>query len=175
MSEARVYNVLFLCTDNSARSILAEVLIEHWGQGRFNGYSAGSVPRGAVHPLALEELERHHLSTSGLRSKSWNEFARPGAPVMDFVFTVCDQAAGEVCPVWPGKPVTAHWGVPDPAAVEGTGAEKIRAFRYAYQALETRIKLFTSLRLEALDRLALQRKVEELGHLRIVPSGEPAQ
>ena len=170
----KTYNVLFLCTGNSARSIMAEALLEHWGKERFRGYSAGSFPKGAVHPLALDLLEKAHLDTSRLRSKSWDEFAKPGAPVMDFVFTVCDQAAGEACPVWPGNPVTAHWGVPDPAAVEGPEAEKIRAFRYAYQALETRIKLFTSLRLEALDRLALERRVEELGHLRIVPSGEPA-
>ena len=168
------YNVLFLCTGNSARSILAEVLIDHWGKGRFKGHSAGSFPKGAVHPMVLDLLEKAHLDTSRLRSKSWEEFAKPSAPVMDFVFTVCDQAAGEVCPVWPGNPVTAHWGVPDPAAVEGPEAEKIRAFRYAYQALETRIKLFTSLRLEALDRLALERKVDEIGHLRIVPSGESA-
>jgi arsenate reductase len=127
-----------------------------------------------VHPLALELLEKAHLDISRLRSKSWDEFAKPGAPVMDFVFTVCDQAAGEACPVWPGNPVTAHWGVPDPAAVEGPEAGKPRAFRSAYQALETRIKLFTALRLEALDRLALERRVGELGHLRIVPSGEPA-
>ena len=171
---AHPFNVLFLCTGNSARSILAEALIDHWGKGRFKGYSAGSFPKGAVHPLALDLLQKAHLDINRLRSKSWDEFAKPGAPVMDFVFTVCDQAAGEVCPVWPGNPVTAHWGVPDPAAVEGTGSEKMRAFRYAYQALESRIKLFTSLKLEALDRLALQRKVEELGHVRIVPSGELA-
>jgi arsenate reductase (thioredoxin) len=175
MTDGRVYNVLFLCTGNSARSILAEALIDHWGKGRFKGYSAGSFPKGVVHPLALDLLAKAHLDTSRLRSKSWDEFAKAGAPVMNFVFTVCDQAAGEVCPVWPGNPVTAHWGVPDPAAVEGPEAEKIRAFRYAYQALETRIKLFTSLRLEVLDRLALQRKVEELSRLRIVPSTEPAQ
>ena len=174
MTDGGSYNVLFLCTGNSARSILAEVLIDHWGKGRFKGHSAGSFPKGAVHPMALDLLEKAHLDTSRLRSKSWEEFAKPSAPVMDFVFTVCDQAAGEVCPVWPGNPVTAHWGVPDPAAVEGPEAEKIRAFRYAYQALETRIKLFTSLRLEALDRLALERKVDEIGHLRIVPSGESA-
>src|SRR5215472_13838559 len=124
MAAERVYNVLVLCTGNSARSILAEVLIEHWGKGRFTGYSAGSLPKGAVHPLALEELERHHLRISRLCSKSWDEFAKPGAPVMDFVFTVCDQAAGEACPVWPGNPVTAHWGVPDPAAIDGTKGEQ---------------------------------------------------
>jgi protein-tyrosine-phosphatase len=170
----RTYNVLFLCTGNSARSIMAEALLDHWGKGGFRAYSAGSFPKGAVHPLALDLLEKAHLDTSGLRSKGWDEFAKPGAPEMDFVFTVCDQAAAEVCPVWPGDPVTAHWGVPDPAAVEGTDDEKNRAFRIAFQALETRIKLFTSLRLEALDRLAIKREVDEIGHLRVVPSGEPA-
>ena len=169
----RIYNVLFLCTGNSARSILAEALLEHWGRGRFKAYSAGSFPKGAVHPLALDLLEKAHLATRRLRSKSWDEFATPGAPEMDFVFTVCDQAASEVCPVWPGNPVTAHWGVPDPAAVEGRQDEKSRAFRYAFQALETRIKLFTSLRLEALDRLAIKRKVDEIGDLRIVTAGDP--
>jgi arsenate reductase len=119
MTDGKIYNVLFLCTGNSARSILAEALIDHWGEGQFKGYSAGSFPKGTVHPLALEILEKLHLRTGGLRSKSWNEFARPGAPGMDFVFTVCDQAAGEVCPVWPGNPVTAHWGVSDPAAAQG--------------------------------------------------------
>ena len=123
----RIYNVLFLCTGNSARSILAEALIDHWGKGRFKSYSAGSFPRGAVHPLAVETLEKLNLRISGLRSKSWNEFVRPGAPVMDFAFTVCDQAADEVYPVWPGNPVTAHWGVPDPATVQGTEAEQRRA------------------------------------------------
>src|SRR5215471_10871197 len=172
MAVERAYRVLFLCTGNSARSILAEILIEHWGKGRFKGYSAGSFPKGAVHPRALELLAKAHLGIGRLHSKSWDEFAKAGAPVMDFVFTVCDQAAGEVCPVWPGNPLTAHWGVPDPAAVEGPDSEKIRAFRYAYQALETRIKLFTSLRLETLDRLALQRKVGELGRLPIVSNGE---
>ena len=172
MTEGEIYNVLFLCTGNSARSILAEALIDHSGDGRFKGYSAGSFPKGTVHPLALDLLEKAHLDTGGLRSKSWDEFAKPGAPVMDFVFTVCDQAAGEACPVWPGNPVTAHWGVPNPAAVEGPEAEKIRAFRYAYQALETRIKLFTSLKLEALDRTAIKRQVDEIGHVRIVESGE---
>ena len=123
MTDGTIYNVLFLCTGNSARSILAEALIDHWGRGRFKGYSAGSFPKGAVHPLAFDVLEKLHLRTDGLRSKSWNEFVRPGAPVMDFAFTVCDQAADEVYPVWPGNPVTAHWGVPDPATVQGTEAE----------------------------------------------------
>jgi arsenate reductase len=171
---AKTYNVLFLCTGNSARSIIAEALLDHWGKGRFKGYSAGSYPKGAVHPRALDLLEKAHLDTSGLRSKSWDEFAKPGAPEMDFVFTVCDQATSEVCPVWPGNPVTAHWGVPDPAAVEGTEAEKNRAFRVAFQALETRTKLFTSLRLDALDRLAIKREVDEIGRLHVVAPGEPA-
>jgi arsenate reductase len=159
----RIYNVLFVCTGNSARSILAETLIDHWGKGRFKGYSAGSFPRGAVHPLALETLEKLHLRTSGLRSKSWGEFARPGAPVMNFVFTVCDQAAGEVCPVWPGNPLTAHWGVPDPATVEGTEAEQRRAFRDAYVVIENRIKLFVALPIEKLDRMAIKRNVDDIG------------
>ena len=162
----RPYNVLFICTGNSARSILAEALIEHWGRGRFRGYSAGSFPKGAVHPLALELLAKRHLPTEGLRSKSWDEFARPGAPVMDFVFTVCDQAAGEVCPVWPGNPVTAHWGVPDPAVVEGSLEERGRAFRAALLALEARIKLFVHLPMEKLDRLALKREADRIGRLR---------
>ena len=159
----RTYNVLFLCTGNSARSILAEVLIEHWGKGRFVGFSAGSFPKGAVHPLALDLLERLHLRTRGLRSKSWDEFARPGAPVMDFVFTVCDQAAGEVCPIWPGNPITAHWGVPDPAAAEGTEAERVEAFRDAYRQLEARIKLFVALPIDKLDRMAIKREVDQIG------------
>ena len=169
----KTYNVLFLCTGNSARSIIAEALLGHWGRGRFKAYSAGSFPRGAVHRLALDLLEKADLDTSGLRSKSWDEFAKSGAPEMDFVFTVCDHAASEVCPVWPGNPVTAHWGVRDPAAVEGTEIERRKAFRDAYLALETRIKLFTSLRLDALDRLAVKRKVDEIGHLRVIASGEP--
>ena len=134
MTDGGIYNVLFLCTGNSARSILAEALIDHWGKGRFKGYSAGSFPKGAVHPLALDVLERLRLPTRGLRSKSWNEFARPGAPVMDFVFTVCDQAAGELCPGWPGNPVTGHWGVPDPAALQGRDGGQRRAFREASSA-----------------------------------------
>jgi arsenate reductase len=174
MAGDRTYNVLFLCTGNSARSILAEALIEHWGKGRFNGYSAGSFPKGAVHPLALEELERHHLPISRLRSKSWNEFARPSAPVMDFVFTVCDQAASEACPVWPGNPMTAHWGAPDPAAVTGPEAHQRKAFRDAYLALENRIKIFVALPVERLDRLAIKREVDAIGRLRLVGAGEPA-
>ena len=151
----KTYNVLFLCTGNSARSIMAEALLEHWGKERFKGYSAGSFPKGAVHPLALQLLDKAHLDTSRLRSKSWNAFAKPGAPVMDFVFTVCDQAAGELCPVWPGHPVTAHWGVPDPAAAPGTEAEQRRAFRDAYVALENRIRLSVALPIDKLDCLAI--------------------
>lgn len=163
MMGGRIYNVLFLCTGNSARSIMAEALLEHWGKERFKGYSAGSFPKGGVHSLALDLLQKAHLDTSGLHSKSWNEFARPGAPVMDFVFTVCDQAAGEVCPVWPGNPMTAHWGVPDPAAVHGTEAEQRRAFRGAYVVLENRIKLFIALPIEKLDRMAIKRNVDDIG------------
>ena len=159
----RIYRVLFLCTGNSARSILAEALLRHWGKGRFEAYSAGSFPKGAVHPLALALIENLHLPTAGLRSKSWDEFARPGAPVMDFVFTVCDQAAGEICPVWPGHPVTAHWGVPDPAAVGGSAAEQQRAFRHVLHLLENRIKLFVALPIDKLDRIMIKRRLDEIG------------
>lgn len=145
-------------------SILAEALVEYWGKGRFKGYSAGSFPRGVVHPLAIALLVKLGLRTAGLRSKSWDEFARPGAPVMDFVFTVCDQAAGEVCR--PGNPVTAHWGVPDPASVGGSEIERRNAFREAFRILETRIKLFTSLPIDKLDRLAIERHVGEIGRRR---------
>jgi protein-tyrosine-phosphatase len=161
------YNILFLCTGNSARSILAEVLMEHWGKGRFRGYSAGSFPKGTVHPMAVDLLERLHLRTTGLRSKSWDEFARPGAPVMDFVFTVCDQAAGEVCPIWPGNPITAHWGVLDPAAVMGSGSQRTQAFRDAYRQLEARIKLFVALPIDKLDRMAIKREADRIGHIDI--------
>ena len=168
MANRRIYNVLFLCTGNSARSILAEALIDHWGKGRFKGYSGGSFPKGAVHPLALDLLEKAHLDTSRPRSKSWDEFAKPGAPVMDFVFTVCDQAAGEVCPVWPGTPVTAHWGVPDPALVRDTEAEQRRAFRDAYVVLEKRIKLLVALPIEKLDHMMIKRNVDEIGRRGLV-------
>lgn len=162
----RVYNVLFLCTGNSARSILAEALLSHWGRGVFRGYSAGSFPKGEVHPLTFSLLRSLDLPTEGLRSKSWSEFAAPDAPAMDFVFTVCDRAAGEVCPVWPGNPVTAHWGVPDPAAAEGTETQRMGAFRDAYRRLDGRIKLFTALPVEKLDRLALKREADKIGRLR---------
>jgi arsenate reductase len=158
-----VYNVLFLCTGNSARSILGEALINHWGKGRFQGFSAGSHPKGQVHPLALEVLRRYHMPTEGLRSKSWEEFSAPGAPPLHFVFTVCDNAAKEVCPVWPGQPMTAHWGIEDPAAVEGSGEVKTRAFQKAFREMDARIKIFTSLRLELLDRMSLQRQLDDIG------------
>ena len=163
---AKVYNVLFLCTGNSARSILAEALIDHWGNGQFKGYSAGSFQKGAVNPLSLKLLDRLDMPTAHLRSKSWDEFAAHGVSAMDFVFTVCDQAAGEVCPIWPGQPVTAHWGIPDPAAVEGSDAAHMLAFSDAYRMLERRIKLFLSLPLASLDRMAMTRKVQEIGRVR---------
>jgi arsenate reductase len=163
----RTFNVLFLCTGNSARSILAECLLRELGKGSFHAFSAGSYPRGDVNPLALRLLREQGFATQDLRSKSWDEFAFAGAPVMDFVFTVCDQAAGEVCPVWPGQPMTAHWGIPDPAAVadDGAGAQML-AFRDAFRMLERRIKLFLALPLASLDRLALQRQVDAIGRLR---------
>jgi arsenate reductase len=160
---SRQYNVLFLCTGNSARSILAEAILNHRGKPSFRAYSAGSHPSGKVRPEALRELERAHVATLGLRSKAWDEFAAPGAPHLDFVFTVCDNAAKEVCPVWPGQPMTAHWGVPDPAAVAGSAAQVERAYRDAFVALERRIGLFLSLPLQKLDALALKREVEKIG------------
>jgi arsenate reductase len=159
----RIYNVLFLCTGNSARSILAEAILNDRGKGRFKAFSAGSHPKGAVHPMALALLERTGLPTDGLRSKAWDEFAQSGAPPLDFVFTVCDNAAGEVCPIWPGHPITAHWGQPDPAAVEGTDLEKADAFREAFRIIGRRIDLFLSLPLTTLDRLALGNKVRAIG------------
>ncbi|HXZ86689.1 MAG TPA: arsenate reductase ArsC [Myxococcota bacterium] len=163
MSDSRIYNVLFLCTGNSARSILAEVILNRLGSGRFRAFSAGSHPRGEVHPGALVLLREHGDDLRGLRSKSWDEFARPGAPIMDFVFTVCDAAAGEACPVWPGQPVTAHWGVEDPAAFVGAPEEQRRAFLRAYQVLERRIELLTLLNVGSLDRLSLRRRLAEIG------------
>jgi len=163
MSEP-TYNVLFLCTGNSARSILAEAIMNNLASGgRFRAYSAGSMPKAHPHPMALELLRKNHLSTEGLRSKPWDEFGEPGAPKLDFVFTVCDQAAAEPCPIWPGQPMTAHWGVPDPAAVEGTDDEKRRAFFDAFLALRRRIELFASLPIPSLDKLALQKRVREIG------------
>jgi arsenate reductase len=164
------YHVLFLCTSNSARSIMAEVLLNYWGKGRFQAYSAGSHPKGEVHPLALDVLRRSHLPTGHLRSKSWDEFAAPDAPRLDFVFTVCDNAAQEVCPVWPGQPMTAHWGINDPAAVQGSDEEKERAFNKAFRELDARIKIFTSFRLESLDRLSLQRQLDAIGRVRREPT-----
>jgi protein-tyrosine-phosphatase len=161
----RSYNVLFLCTGNSARSIIAEALINQWGRGRFRGFSAGSHPQGAVHPIALELLRRMKVPTEGLRSKSWDEVAAPGAAPLDFVFTVCDNAAGEVCPYWPGQPMSAHWGLPDPAAVEGSDTEKWVAFRATFQALDNRIKIFTSLPLASLDRIKLQESLDAIGKM----------
>jgi len=159
----RPFNVLFLCTGNSARSIIAESILRQSGQGRFNAFSAGSHPSGKVNPLALELLRANRLPLDGLRSKNWDEFAKPGAPPLDFVLTVCDNAAGEVCPVWPGQPMTAHWGVADPAGVEGTDDAKRKAFSDACHVLLARIRLFTSLPLSTLDRLSLQNKLREIG------------
>jgi arsenate reductase len=167
MSE--IYNVLFLCTGNSARSILGEALLNHWGRqakgGIFRGFSAGSFPKGTVNPLAIELLQSLHLPTEGLRSKSWSEFATPDAPKMDFVITVCDQAANEVCPIWPGQPITAHWGIPDPAAVTGTIAQRRAAFSDACRRLDVRIKLFVSLPFEKLDRMSLAQEAERIGRV----------
>lgn len=161
-------NVLFLCTGNSARSILAESLMNYWGKGLFKGYSAGSFPKGEVHPLAIDLLSQSGMPTEGMRSKSWNEFAEPNAPRMDYIFTVCDQAAGEVCPVWPGHPITAHWGVADPAAATGTRAEQMLAFRDAFRILEARIRHFLTFRFNELKPDELQRMAVEAG--KVLPS-----
>ena len=158
---SKPYNVLFLCTGNSARSILAEAILNKEGAGRFRAFSAGSFPRGEVHPAALKLLGELGYSTDGFRSKSWDELATPGAQPLDFVFTVCDNAAGEVCPVWPGQPMTAHWGIEDPAAVEGDG--QAQAFRNAYYALQRRIQLFLALPLESIDEMSLQTRLREIG------------
>jgi protein-tyrosine-phosphatase len=162
MAEQKL-NVLFLCTGNSARSIIAEVLLNSIAPARFKAYSAGSNPKGAVNPFALELLEKNRLSIAGLRSKNWDEFAAPGAPGMDFVFTVCDQAAAEVCPVWPGQPMTAHWGLEDPAAAVGSDDEKRRAFFRAYTQLQHRLQIFASLPMDKLDRLGLQKRLDQIG------------
>lgn len=158
-----VYNTLFLCTGNSARSIIAECVLNHLGQGRFNAYSAGSFPKRAVHPYALELLERQGFPTKQLRSKSWNEFAGARAPRLDFVFTVCDKAAGDVCPVWPGQPLTAHWGMPDPAEATGNEAEKRLAFADTLRMLTNRISVLVSLPIHSLDRLSLEKRLREIG------------
>jgi protein-tyrosine-phosphatase len=161
--DGQVFNVLFLCTGNSARSIIAEAILNRLGAGRFRAFSAGSHPKGEVHPLALRLLNNVNHDTSSARSKSWEEFATPDAPRMDFVFTVCDSAAEEACPIWPGQPMTARWGVPDPAAVGGTDAEKHFAFADTYRMLTNRISIFTSLPLASLDRLALKKRLDEIG------------
>lgn len=163
MSHPLVHNVLFICTGNSARSVLAEALLNAMGQGRFRAFSAGSHPKGEVHPLALKTLADHHLSTAGLSSKSWEVFAAADAPVMQFVFTVCDQAAGEVCPVWPGQPVSAHWGMPDPASVDSDLPSQERAFVATLVTLKRRIELLLALPLDSLERLAIQREVRNIG------------
>lgn len=159
----RAYNVLFLCTGNSARSIMAEAILSRFGAGKFNAFSAGSQPKGQVHPHALRLLERFNFKVDNFRSKSWDEFAQTGAPHLDFVFTVCDNAAGEVCPIWPGQPMTAHWGVPDPAAAQGSDAEIAAAFADSYGRLSNRITVFTSLPFTGLDRLALQKRLDDIG------------
>ncbi len=163
MTESRTYNALFICTGNTARSILAEGLMNDLGRGRFRAYSAGSQPKGVVNPFALQTLASWRIPTEGFRSKSWDEFAQPGAPELDFVFTVCDNAAGEVCPFWPGQPMTAHWGVPDPAAVEGTDEEKSKAFLSAAVTLKRRIELMLALPLPSLDKHRIQREIEDIG------------
>lgn len=162
MTGDRIYNVLFLCTGNSARSIMAEAILNRAGAGRFKAYSAGSMPRGDIHPYAADLLRNQNYALAGLRSKSWEEFSAPEAPVMDFVFTVCDGAANETCPVWPGQPMTAHWGVPDPAAAEGSEAEKRFAFADTFRMLNTRIEVFINLPIQRLDKLALQKRLDDI-------------
>jgi arsenate reductase (thioredoxin) len=170
MIEEKPFNVLFLCTGNSARSIMAEAILNKLGKGKFHAYSAGSQPKSAVNPYTIQLLESLGYDTSRFRSKSWNEFAKPGAPALDFVFTVCDNAAGETCPVWPGQPMTAHWGIPDPAEAKCSPAEVALAFKDAYRMLFQRIGIFTALPLRSLDHLSLQNKVREIGQLAKTPS-----
>jgi arsenate reductase (thioredoxin) len=163
MTEAHTYNVLFLCTGNSARSIMAEVLLNRVGRGRFQAFSAGSHPKGDVHPLTLHVLQEFGESTEGVRSKSWDEFSRPDSPSLDFVLTVCSKAAAEQCPIWTGQPMTAHWGIDDPVAAGGSGSDRRSAFWHAYRELHTRIRLFTGLQLERLDRIDIQRALKRIG------------
>lgn len=165
-TEDRPFNVLFLCTHNSARSIMGECIINRLGQGRFKGYSAGSHPRGSVHPYALDLLKQLNYDTSSLRSKSWDEFARPGAPPLDFVFTVCDDAANETCPVWPGQPMSAHWGLPDPSAPRGSESEQHFAFADTHRMLYQRISIFVNLPLASLDKLSLQKRLDDIGRVK---------
>jgi arsenate reductase len=172
MSDRR-YNVLFLCTGNSARSILAESILRKDGAGKFNAFSAGSHPKGVVNPFAIKALTAYGYPTDGFRSKDWDEFARPGAPELDFVFTVCDYAANEPCPVWPGQPMTAHWGIEDPAAVEGTEVEKERAFNLAFRYLKNRASVFTSLPIRSLDKMALGARLREIGQMEGASSPRP--
>jgi protein-tyrosine-phosphatase len=169
----KVFNTLFLCTGNSARSIMAEVILQRWGRGPFQAFSAGSHPRGKIHPMTIEILRRMHHATEGLRSKDWLEFARPDSPPLDFVFTVCDQTAGEVCPAWPGQPMTAHWGVEDPAAFEGSIEKQREVFKRVYLELDARIKIFSSLRIEKLDRLSLQKNLDEIGKVHLAEGEFP--
>lgn len=168
------YNVLFLCTGNSARSIFGECLINRQGKGKFRGFSAGSHPKGEIHPFTLYELKRHNFETERLRSKDLSEFTESDAPHMDFVFTVCDKAAAEVCPIWPGQPMTAHWGVEDPAVVEGNDMIKMAAFATAYRELQNRISIFVSLPFKSLNKLRLQEKLDEIGHIRLADTKDPA-
>jgi protein-tyrosine-phosphatase len=166
----KAYNVLFLCTGNSARSIIAECILNRYGQGRFKAFSAGSHPTGRVNPYAIDILKIQNYPTADLRSKDWAEFARPGAPVLDFAFTVCDNAAKEICPVWPGQPMTAHWGLPDPAAVEGTEAVKRAAFADTMRMLTQRISIFTNLPLSSFDKISLQTRLDAIGQMKDLPS-----
>jgi len=162
----KIYNVLFLCTGNSARSIMAEAILKNLGKGRFHAFSAGSHPAGRVNPLAIEQLQRASLPIGGLRSKNWDEFSAPHAPALDFVFTVCDKAAGEICPVWPGQPMTAHWGIEDPAVVEGSEDDKRQAFAKAFTQLNRRISIFLSLPFSKIDVMSLKKELDTIGHLR---------
>ena len=170
----RLYTVLFLCTGNSARSLLGEAIVDRLGQGRFRGFSAGSQPKGSPHPYTLDLLASLGLPVQHLRSKSWDEFAAPGAPRLDFVFTVCDNAANEVCPFWPGQPMTAHWGVPDPVGVQGTDVERALAFADTYRMLNNRISIFTSLPLSSLDELSLQKQLDDIGRSKVDSTREKA-